>query len=103
MQDGTEISASIKTALKDALLSVLRCRAPQALTWHKKVWPCPPHQLSAIKCLRVRSNEWIMSGKTCSLHSFYSHDGGIPRQGRIEGCHRISAASHLICRLEGIS
>ena len=24
-------------ALKDALLCVLRCRAPQALTWHRKV------------------------------------------------------------------
>ena len=29
-------SASVLRALKDALLSVLRCRAPQALTWHRK-------------------------------------------------------------------
>ena len=26
----------------------------------------------------------------------------IPRQGRLEGCHRMSAATHLICRLEGV-
>ena len=36
--DGTAMaSASVVRALKDALLSVLRCRAPQALTWHNKV------------------------------------------------------------------
>ena len=87
MQGGTKPSASIKRALKDALLSVLRCRAPQALTWHKKVRGCPPHQLSAIKCLEVRSDGCIMSGKTCSLRSFHSHGAGIPRQGRREGCH----------------
>ena len=26
----------------------------------------------------------------------------IPRQGRLEGCHRISAATHLICGSEGV-
>ena len=25
------------------------------------------------------------------------------RQGRLEGCHRMSAAMHLMCRLEGMS
>lgn len=34
-------SASVVRALKDALLCVLRCRAPQALTWHRKVCPFP--------------------------------------------------------------
>ena len=27
----------------------------------------------------------------------------IPRQGRLEGCHRMSAATHLICGLECVS
>ena len=27
----------------------------------------------------------------------------IPRQGRLEGCHRVSAAMHLICGLEGVN
>ena len=27
----------------------------------------------------------------------------IPRQGRLEGCHRMSAAAHLLCGLEGVS
>ena len=26
----------------------------------------------------------------------------IQRQGRLEGCHRMSAATHLICGLEGV-
>ena len=26
----------------------------------------------------------------------------IPRQGRLECCHRVSAATHLICGLEGV-
>ena len=26
----------------------------------------------------------------------------IPRQGRLEGCHRMSAATHLICGLESV-
>ena len=26
----------------------------------------------------------------------------IPRQGRLEGCHIMSAAMHLICGLEGV-
>ena len=26
----------------------------------------------------------------------------IPRQGRLEGCHRMSAATHLICELESV-
>ena len=25
-----------------------------------------------------------------------------PRQGRLEGCHRMSAATHLICGLESV-
>ncbi len=39
MQEDSKLraSASLSRALKDALLSVLRCRAPQALTWHNKV------------------------------------------------------------------
>ena len=37
-EDGKRAStASMMRALKDALLCVLRCRAPQALTWHRKV------------------------------------------------------------------
>ena len=37
-EDGRRAStASMARALKDALLCVLRCRAPQALTWHRKV------------------------------------------------------------------
>ena len=37
-EDGRRAStASVARALKDALLCVLRCRAPQALTWHRKV------------------------------------------------------------------
>ena len=27
--------------------------------------------------------------------------GGIPRQGRLEGCHEMCAAKHPICGLEG--
>ena len=27
----------------------------------------------------------------------------IPRQGRLEGCHRMSAATQLVCRLEVVS
>ena len=37
-EDGKRaFTASMARALKDALLCVLRCRAPQALTWHRKV------------------------------------------------------------------
>ena len=25
---------------------------------------------------------------------------GVPRQGRLEGCHRMPAATHLICELD---
>ena len=44
-----------------------------------------------------------MSGKTCSLQGFHIHMvEEIPRQGRLEGCHRMSVAMHLICGLEGV-
>ena len=45
---------------------------------------------------------WLVSGETCSLQGFCSHGEGIPRQGRLEGCHKVSAATHLICGLEGV-
>ena len=85
MQGGTKPSASIERALKDALLSALRCRAPQALTWHNKVWGCPPHQLSAINCREVRSNGCAMSGKTCSLRSISYTWWRTPKTGQAGG------------------
>ena len=33
---------------------------------------------------------------------FHSSGGGNPRQGRLEGCQGMSAATHLICGLEGV-
>ena len=50
----------------------------------------------------VRSNGWIMSGKTCNLQALNHVVEEIPRQGRQEGWHRMSAATHHICGLEGM-
>ena len=41
-----------------------------------------------------------MSKKTCSVQGFHLHVENITRQGRLEGCHRVSAATHLILGLE---
>ncbi len=36
--DRNGVAASVDRAVKDALMSVLRCKAPQALPWQRKVW-----------------------------------------------------------------
>ena len=42
--------------------------------------PCScPHEA------RVRSNGWIMSGKTCSLQGSHLHGGGYPQRGQAGG------------------
>lgn len=34
------LAASVLRAVKEALLTLLRCRAPAVVPWHRKVLPC---------------------------------------------------------------
>ena len=50
----------------------------------------------------AKSNGWIMSKKTCRLQGFRIHGGEDPKTGQAGGCHRMSAATHLIHGLESV-
>ena len=51
----------------------------------------------------VRINGWIRSEKTHICRAiFFKMVEETTRQRRLEGCHRLSAATHLICGLEGV-
>ena len=41
-------------------------------------------------------------GRSAICRAFIHMVEKIPRQGRLEGCHRVSAATHLICGLESV-
>jgi hypothetical protein len=65
---------SIKKAVKDALLVVLRCKAPQGQTWQRKVMP---HDLSTDSCLSKPQSyfaQWRDAGPLTHLQNgFYSN------------------------------
>ena len=44
----------------------------------------------------------LCQGRPAVCRAFIHMMEGIPIQGRLEGCHRMSAATHLICGLEGV-
>ena len=44
----------------------------------------------------------LCQGRPAGCRAFNYMVEEIPRQGRLEGCHRMSAATHLICGLEGV-
>ena len=44
----------------------------------------------------------LSQGRPAVCRAFILMVGEIPRQGRLEGCHGMSAATHLICGLEGV-
>ena len=42
----------------------------------------------ALECgAEVRSDGWVMSGKTYARPVFHSRGAGIPKTGQLEGCH----------------
>ena len=44
----------------------------------------------------------LYQGRPPKYRAFVHMVEEIPRQGRLEGCHRMSTATHLICGLEGV-
>ena len=58
--------------------------------------------------VRGRSQkQWVdyvscLQGRPAFCRAFNYMVEEIPRQGRLEGCHRMSAATHLICGLESV-
>ena len=70
------------------------------------------HQSICVDCPVLLVNAQLLrAGLPCDAHiqgSAIRHVvhtvevGGIPRQGRLARCHRMSAATHLICGLEGM-
>ena len=44
----------------------------------------------------------LYQGRPAVCRAFVHIVEEILRQGRLEGCHRMSAATHLICGLEGM-
>ena len=49
-----------------------------------------------------KSNGWIRLERTRSLLASHSIGRGDSRMGSVEGCLRMLAATHLICRLERV-
>ena len=52
----------------------------------------------------ANTKEWLhkMQQKAAVCRAFNYIVEEVPRQGRLEGCHRMSAATHLICGLESV-
>ena len=44
----------------------------------------------------------LCQGRPAICRAFIHMVKEIPRQGRLEGCHRVPAATHLICGFEGV-
>ena len=44
----------------------------------------------------------LCQGRPAVCRAFNSMVEEIPRQGRLKGCHGMSAATHLICGLESV-
>ena len=58
--------------------------------------------LSQVTYFGVRSNGGSCQGRPAVCRAFIHMVEEIPRQDRLEGCHRMSAATHLICGLESV-
>ena len=44
----------------------------------------------------------LCQGRPAVCRAFTYMVEDIPREGRLEGCHEMSAATHLICELEAM-
>ena len=44
----------------------------------------------------------LCQGRPAACRAFIHMVEEIPKQGRLEGSYRLSAATHLICGLEGV-
>ena len=70
---------------------------------HNSVTACLPCgvQSTIAAIVWVVATQWgLCQGRPADCRAFNYMVEEIPRQGRLEGCHRMSAAMHLICGLE---
>ena len=66
--------------------------------------PCPSQHLNLQRSERQESEAMggLCQGRPAIYRAFNRMVEEIPGQGRLEGCHRMYAATHLICGLESV-